>query len=118
PRRYDQQRPLVDLGRRRLVLDQLHQLVLVDDLPRRRGDVYAELERLAVGHRYPELAVAALDVVEEVVQALDQVLAAACDGFAEHFGIGQREVGRRQRIDVLAGEEIDFFLRVLVETLD
>ena len=75
PRRHDEQRPLRHLLRRRLVLDQLHQVVLEDDLAGRGRDVDAELEGLGVGHRDLELAVAALDVVEQVVEALDEVLA-------------------------------------------
>ena len=65
-----------------------------------------------------ELAAAALDVVEQVVQALHEVLAAGRDGLAEHLGIGQREVRRRQRVDVLAREEVDLLLGVLVEAVD
>ena len=52
--------------------------------------------------RDAQLAVAALDVVQQVVEALDQVLAVALDGFAEDFRVGQREIGRRQGVDVLA----------------
>ena len=40
------------------------------------------------------------------------------DRLAEHLGIGQREVRRRERVDVLAREEVDLLLRVLVEALD
>ena len=100
-----------------LVLDELHELVLEHDLARRGRDVDAELEGLGVGHRDLELAAAALDVVQEVVQALDEVLSARGDGFAEHLRIGQREVRRRQRVDVLAREEVDLLLRVLVEAV-
>ena len=109
---------LRDLLGRGLVLDELHEVVLEHDLARRGRDVDAELESLGVGHRDLELAVAALDVVEQVVEAFDQVLAAGGDGLAEHLGIGQREVRRRQRVDVLAREKIDLLLRVLVEALD
>ena len=97
------------------VLDQLDQLILVDDLSRRGRDIDPKLEGLGVGHGDAQVPVAALDVVEKVIEALDQVLPARGDGFAEDFWIGQREIGRRQRIDVLAGEEIHLFLRVLVE---
>ncbi len=118
PRRNHQQRALPLLLRRRLVLDELHELVLEHDLAGRGGDVDAELEGLGVGHRDLELAVAALDVVQQVVQALHQVLAAGGDRLAKHLGIGQREIRRRQRVDILAREEIDFPFRVLVEALD
>jgi hypothetical protein len=44
PRRHDEQRAAPDVGRRRRILDELHQLVLIDDLARRRRDVFAEPE--------------------------------------------------------------------------
>ena len=53
----------------RLVLDQLHQVVLEDHLAGRGGDVLADLEGLGVGHLDAQLAVAALDVLEQIVQA-------------------------------------------------
>jgi hypothetical protein len=43
-RRADDQRPLVDLGRSRRVLDQLEHLVAKDHRARRRGDVLADLD--------------------------------------------------------------------------
>ncbi len=118
PRRNHEERALPLLFRRRLVLDELHELVLEHDLAGCRRDVDAEFERLGVGHRDLELAVAALDVVQQVVQALDEVLAARGDRLAIHLGIGQREVRRRQRVDVLAREEIHLLFRVLVQALD
>ena len=114
----DQQRPLERLRRGRRVLDELDELVAEHDLAGRRRDVDAELERLGVGHRDLELAVAALDVVEQVVEPLDEVLATGGHGGAEHLGIGQREVRRRERVDVLARVEVDLLLRLLVEALD
>ena len=44
PRRHDEQRAAPDVGRRRRILDELHQLVLIDDLARRRRYVFAEPE--------------------------------------------------------------------------
>ena len=87
-------------------------------MSRRRCDVDAELEGLAVGHRDLELAVAALDVVEKVVEALDEILPARRDRLAEYLRIGQSEIRRRQRVDVLAREEINLLARVLVEPFD
>ena len=111
PRRDDQQRPpLHRLGRRR-VLDQLHQIVLVDDLARRGGDVLAELERRHVGHLDRQAALAALQIVEQVLQSVDQVLAAAFDRRAQHLGVGQHEIRRRHRVDELARVEIDLARR-------
>ena len=102
-------------GRGRVVLDELEQFVLEDYLARRRGDVLAHFEGRGVGHADAQLAVAGLDVVQQVVEALDQVLAVALDGFAEDFRIGQGEVGRRQRVDVLTGEEVDLLLGRFVQ---
>ena len=119
PRRHDQQRPLQHLGGRRRVLDQLHQRVLVHDLARRDRDVLAQLELAAVGHADAQLAAAAaLQVAQQVVQAGEQVAAAGVDRRAQDFRVGHREVGRRQRVDVLAGEEVDLLARVLVQPLD
>ena len=114
----DEQRPLGDLGRGRVVLDQLHEFVLEHHLARGGRDVDTEFERLRIGHRDLQLAVAALDVVEQIVQALDQVPAAGRDRLAEHFGIRDGEVRRRHRVDVLAGEERDLLLGLGREALD
>src|SRR3546814_4377012 len=84
------------VGRRR-VLDDLHEVVLVDHLARRQGDVLAELEGLDVGHLYPEAALAALEVGEQVVQALHEVLAAGFQRRAQHLRIGHHEVGGGHR---------------------
>ena len=70
PGRDDQQRPpLHGLGGRR-ILQQLDQVILVDDLARRRGNILADLERRHVGHRDRQPALAALEVVEQVLQAV------------------------------------------------
>ena len=114
PGRDDHQRRLVDLLRGRQELDQLHQLGLEHDLARRGGDVLAELEGLLVGHADAAL----LHVGEQVVQALEQVLAAARQRLAQHLRVGEREIGRRQRIHVLAREERDLLLRFGRQPLD
>ena len=92
PRRHDQQRPLQHLLGRRRVLDQLHQVVLVDHLAGRDADVLADLEGVGVGHLDAQLALAALQVAQQVVEALQQVLAAGLGGLAQHLGVGQQEV--------------------------
>ena len=80
PRRHDHQRPLVHLLGRRRVLDQLHQVGLEHDLARRGRDVPADLERVEVGHPDREPALAALEILQHVLQAAQQVLAAGLDG--------------------------------------
>ena len=99
-------------------MNKLHEVVLEHDLTRRCRDVDAELECLAIGHRNSELAIAALDVVEQIIEPLDQVLPACGNGLAEHLRIGEREVRRRERVDILTGKKVDLFLGSLVQSLD
>ena len=67
PGRDDQQRPpLHGLGGWR-ILQQLDQIILVDDLAGGRGDILADLECRHVGHRDREPALAALEIVEQVL---------------------------------------------------
>src|SRR3546814_7398957 len=78
-----------------------------DLLARRQGDVLAELEGLDVGHLDPEAALAALEVGEQVVEALHEVLAAGFQRRAQHLRIGHHEVGGGHGVDELAGIEVD-----------
>src|SRR5262249_14594788 len=119
PRRNDQQRSPIDFARRRSILDQLEQVVLKYDLAGRDGYVHAQLEGVLVGHAHADLlASAALEILEQVVQSPQQVLAAARYGCAQHFRIGRDEVGGRKRVYVLAGVELDFARGALVEPRD
>jgi hypothetical protein len=118
PGRDDQQRALVLFLGGRAELQQLDHLVLEDHLARRRGDVLAHFEGRGIGHLDAQLAAAFLDVAQQVVEALEQVLAVALDRFAQHFRVGQGEIRWRQRVDELAGEEVHLLARVLVEILD
>ena len=118
PGRNDEQRlPEDGLGRRD-VLDELQQVVLEHDLAGRGGDVVADPERLLVAHLDAQLPVALVEVLEQVLQALHQVGAARLHRLAEHLRVGDREVRRRQRVDVLPGEEVDLLLRLVGQTLD
>ncbi len=54
-----------------------------------------------------QLAAAPLEIAEQVVQAAEQVLAAGLGGLAQHLGVGQQEVGGAERVDELAGIEVD-----------
>src|SRR5258707_935664 len=114
PRRDDEKRSFEDLFRARGILYELHQVVLEHHLAGRRGDVHAELECLLVGHA----DAAALDVGEQIVQAADQILPARLQGLAQHLRVGQSEVRRRQRVDVLARVEIHLLLCFLRQALD
>ena len=76
------------------------------------------LEGLHVGHLDAQLALAALEIAQQVVQALQQVLAAGLGGLAQHLGIGQQEIRRAHRIDELARVEIDLLRGLRVEPVD
>jgi len=115
PGREDQQRPLVDLFRRRLVLQKLDQRILEDDLAGRQRDVLAEPEGLHVGLLDLQLAVAALHVFEEVLHAEHQVFAIARERGAQRFRVGQQEVRRREGVGELADVEIRLHARVFVD---
>ena len=117
PRRDDQERLLVLVRGLGIVLDQLEQFVLEDHLALRGGNVLAHLEGRGVGHADAQLAVTGFNVVQQVVQTLDQVLAVRLDGFTEDFRVGQREVGGRQGVDVLTGEKIHLGLGGFVEAI-
>ncbi|MFT3770568.1 MAG: hypothetical protein QM820_34510 [Minicystis sp.] len=117
PRRHDEQRSLVDLLGRRRELDELHQIGLEDDLARRGGDVAAQLEGLHVLHANPQVALPGLEIFEQVGEALHQVLAAALQRGLEHRGVERDHVGRRHRVDELAGVEVDALRRLGIEAL-
>ena len=94
PRREQQQRDLVHLLGGRGELQQLQDVVLVDDLARRCGDILADLELLHVGLADGQLAAAAGQVLGEVLHPAHQALAAGGHGFAEGGGVRHQEVGR------------------------
>ncbi len=118
PGRHDQERHRIDLVGQRRVLDQLHQLVLEDDLAQRGGDVLAHLEGLHVGLADRQPTLATLEVGQQVLQTLDEVLAFALDGRLHDLRIGEREVRRRHRVDELARVEVDLLRRLVVDALD
>ena len=105
----------MDFFRRRRELQELHQVVLVDHLAGRGGDVFAKREGLGVGHRNLQLALAGFQVVKQAVQAPDQVFAFAVDGGFKHLRVGGEEVGRGDGVHGLAGVEIDLFRGLGVE---
>ena len=66
----NQQRPLAHrLGRRR-ILQELHHLVLVDDLARRRREILPDVEMFQIGHLHIEAALVAIQVLHHVRDAL------------------------------------------------
>src|ERR1700730_6110032 len=114
----NQQRPASYILRRRMVLNKLQQVVFIDDLPGCDGNVVADPERLHIGHFDREAPFAALEVVQQIFQPIDQVFAAAFDGLSQYFGIGDQKVGRCDRIDKLACIELDLTCSVLINALN
>ncbi len=106
-RRHDEQRPLVDLGGGRSVLDELDQLVAEHDAARREGEVAADRECRLVGHG----DAAALCVADQVGESLGEAGAAGLEGELKRLGIGRQEIRRRDGVRVLLGEEAQPLLR-------
>ena len=98
-------------------MDQLHQVILEHHLAGGDGDVLAHLELAVIGHPDAQLALAPLQVGEQVGQALEQIGAAGLGGAAQHLGVGHDEIRRAHRIDELAGIEIHFLGRLGVQPL-
>ncbi len=99
PRRAAQQRDLVYLLGLRQVLEDLDQVAAVHHLRRGAGEVAADLERAGV--HLPGPAVVVQHVVDEVAPAVDEAAPAGVQRPLEYRRIGDREVGRRERV----GEE-------------
>ena len=95
-------------------MQELHQLVLVDDLARRGGEIGADLEGAEVGLTDAELAAASGDIAGEVLETLDQVRAIAGQRQLQDLGIGEGEIRRRQRIGDLIDIEARHVLGVRV----
>jgi hypothetical protein len=109
-RRHHDERPLVDLGCQRLVLDQLHQRVFVHHRALAGGDVASHFEGRLVGLR----DLAFLQVAEQVVDAALQALAAAFQERLLGSGIEGEKVGRRRGLDPLVDRVPDALLGALV----
>lgn len=62
----------------------------------------ADLEGRVVGHGDAPL----LHVADQVLDALGDALALGGEGRLDELGVGGREVGRGQGVDVLAGQEL------------
>ena len=118
PRRHNQQRSAAHVGCRRRILDELHQVILEDDLARRRGYVFTNAERLHVGHGDRQPTLAAPQILEQVLEAAQKVLSARLERRGENLGIGRDEIGRGERVDELAGIEVDLARGRWVEPLD
>ncbi len=110
PGREEDYRGLVDLLRRRLVLDQLYELVFVDDFTRRDREVLARLEGIRVGHVHPAL----FEVREQVPGALGEARPAGLEGPLDGRRVGQEVVDRGHRVHELLQVELELALLVRV----
>jgi len=99
-------------------LNELYQIVLEDDLAGRDGDIAADLEGIEVGHLDHETTLAAIQILEHVLQPVDEILALGVDGRAQHLGIGQNEIRWRDRVDELPRVEIDLARGFIIEPVD
>ena len=115
PGRHDQKRRAQHVLRGRRILDQLHQLVLVDHLARRRRHVDADDEVGRVGLADPQRAAAGLDVLRQHLHAANQIVAAGGQRFAQHFRIGQHEIRRRDRVGDLLDVEFGLLAGMRIE---
>jgi len=102
----------------RAVLDQLHQVVLIDHLARRGGDVPADVESVGIGHLDREVSLAALQVVQQVSEPFQQVLPTGFRGRAQHVRVGHREIRRRHRVQELTCVKVDLRRGLFVQSLD
>jgi hypothetical protein len=99
--RHQQQRALEDLGRQRLVFDELEQVVLEHDGAFGGAHVAAHFEQRFIGHGDMALA----QVLHEVLQALGNAFALGLQGQRLRFGVeGQEVAGRRRGHPLLDGE--------------
>src|SRR5215210_3715480 len=88
---------LVDLLGRGLVLDELDEIVAVDDLARRHGDVLAELEGRGIRHAEAPL----FEVSEQVPRSFREARSSGLGDAPEGRGVGEQEVDRRHRVHEL-----------------
>ena len=115
PWRHDQKRPLENGFGGRVVLDHLAEFALGDHLAGRHGEVLADLELAVIGVAKAKLAAAGRHVLCQHPHAVDEVRAARRDRVAVDLGIGEGEIGGRERRRQLAGVEYRLHPRVVVE---
>src|SRR5215207_8076795 len=94
---------LVDLLGRGLVLDELDEIVAVDDLARRHGDVLPKLEGHRIGHAEAPL----FEVSEQVPRPLCETRPPRLGNAPQRSGVGEHEVDRRHRVHELLEVELE-----------
>ena len=96
-RRHDHERPAMNMGRRRCVLDELEHVVAEHDGPRRRREVFANGERTRIDlFRQPA---AARNVVDEVGKAAQHARSLRRGELAQRGGVAGQRIGGRERVD-------------------
>ncbi len=117
PGRHHDQRPLVDLLRRRRVLDELDEVVLEDDLTRRDGQIASDFEGREIGLGDAEQILRLLEIVGKMRHASHQIFGVGLERGAYHFRIGERVVRRRERRQHLLQIEHSLLARPVVHPL-
>ena len=117
PGRHDDQRPLEDRLRGRLVLQNLAEIVAGDDLAGCERDIEAERKLGGIRLAKSQLAAAGHDVLGQHFHAGDEIGAMRGDRRAIDFGIGDREICRRKRSGHLLHVECRLVPRMLVQPL-
>ena len=118
PWRNDQQRRFTYVLCHRRVLDELDHLVLENDLARRRRNIFAEPERIHIRHGNAEATLSALQIIEQIRQPAQQVLAAGLNRLRQYFRICRSKIRRRQCIDELLRIEFDLPGCLFIKPLD
>ena len=117
PGRHDQKRRAQHVLGRRLILDQLHQIVLVDHLAWRGSHVDADHKVGGIGLADAQRAVSGLDVLRQHRHAAHQIVAVRRQRLAQHFRIGEDEIGWRDRVGDLLDVELGLLARVRIDAL-
>ena len=103
PRREDDQRHFEHGFGRRTILDQLIQRGFMHHLARRRGEVFAQPERVGIGMGQ----LPALHVVDQVLHPAHQILPAGFDGALHHHRVQRHEIVRAHRFGQRADREFE-----------
>ena len=88
-------------GGRRRVVDQFDHPVAQHHPPRRHGQIGADLEGVRLDHA----DVLRLGIPQDVLETVDQTLAAGLDELAHGDRVGQQKIGRRHGIEPFAHPE-------------
>src|SRR5215469_3516736 len=118
PGRHDNERPPFNLNGRGSVLDQLHKLILEDDLPRCGGYVLTEPKSLQIGHSDRKSSATAFEVIQQICQASEKILAAGFDRGLQYLRVGRKKIGRSHGIYELSCIEVHLVCRFRIETID